>query len=42
MILGDEELKKGAATLRDMSTGEQQIISMEVIGETINGIATSR
>lgn len=42
VILGDEELKKGAATLRDMSTGEQQIISMEVIGETINGIATFR
>ena len=36
VIIGDKELAKGAATLRDMATGEQKEISMASIAEAIS------
>lgn len=35
IILGDDELEKGVATLRDMETGEQQEIALDAIVSTL-------
>jgi histidyl-tRNA synthetase len=39
-ILGDQELKSGGVTLRDMSTGEQQNVSVETVGKLFDQIHT--
>jgi histidyl-tRNA synthetase len=40
VILGDEELKDGSVTLRNMSTGEQRSVSMETVSELLDEITT--
>jgi histidyl-tRNA synthetase len=39
VIVGDDELAKGVATLRDMATGEQQAVPL---GEIAAGLARFR
>ena len=35
LILGDDELDRGEAQLKDLSTGEQRSVSLELISEAI-------
>ena len=35
LIIGDDELDRGEAQLKDLATGEQRSVSLELIGEAI-------
>jgi histidyl-tRNA synthetase len=35
LILGDEELDRGEAQLKDLATGEQRAVSLDVIADAI-------
>jgi histidyl-tRNA synthetase len=35
LILGDDELDKGEAQLKDLATGEQRGVSLDLIAEAI-------
>ena len=37
LIVGDDEIKKGEAVLRDMQTKEQTGVSFDKLAETIKG-----
>ena len=35
LIIGDDELDRGEAQLKDLATGEQKSVSLDLIGEAI-------
>jgi histidyl-tRNA synthetase len=35
VVVGEEEMKSGAVTLRDMASGEQQVVSLVTLGELL-------
>ena len=38
VILGDNELEQGVATLRNMDTGEQEDVALDALGERLGGV----
>jgi len=35
LIIGDDELDRGEAQLKDLATGEQRAVSLDLIGEAL-------